>query len=149
MATTPDQPLTETSELEPLRLVSILVSGLPVELGTPDEPATYTVPAVFSRQVTASERARIEDPDTARRLSQPGRPVLALTVSDRRLLIQNTTLAQLRDGLATALAAMLREVDRDLEVLRAVESAQAEAADADERARFAAVAAAAAAVHFE
>ncbi|MBN9167080.1 MAG: hypothetical protein J0I07_39475 [Myxococcales bacterium] len=74
MAMTPDQPLTETGELEPLRLVSILVSGLPVELGTPDEPATYTVPAVFSRQVTAAERARLEDPDTARRPSPPGRP---------------------------------------------------------------------------
>ena len=149
MATAPDQPPVEGGEQEPLRLVSILVSGLPVELGTPDEPARYTVPAIFSRQVTAAERARIEDPGTARRLSPPGEPALALTVSDRRLLIQNTTLAQLRDGLAAALAAMLRDMDRDLQAQRAAESAQAEASDADERARVAAVAAAAAAVRFE
>jgi len=149
MITTSDQPPLEGGELEPLRLVSILVSGLPAELGTPDEPARYTVPAVFSRQVTAAERERIEDPATALRLSQPGQPALALSVSDRRLLIQNTTLAQLRDGLAAALAAMLRDMDRALEAQRAAESARAEASDADERERLAAVSAAAAAVRFE
>lgn len=42
-----------------LRLVSVLVSGLPTALGTVDEPVRYTVPAVFSRQVTPRERALV------------------------------------------------------------------------------------------
>ena len=94
----------------PLRLVSILVSGLPAELGTADEPPRYTVPAVFSRQVTAEERARIEAPATASALSAHGDRDLALEVSDRRLLIKNTTLAQLAGGLAAALGAALRDI---------------------------------------
>jgi len=143
------EPATDLADAAALRLVSVLVSGLPTGLGTPHEPARYTVPAVFSRQVTPDERARIEDPATARGLSRYGDPDLALTVSDRRLLIKNTTLAHLRDGLAAALAAMLRDVDRDLNAQRALTSAQAEASDADERARSAAVAAAASAVHFD
>ncbi|HEY0117930.1 MAG TPA: hypothetical protein VGC04_04035 [Cellulomonas sp.] len=130
-----------------LRLVSILVSGLPLELGTPEEPARYTVPAVFSRQVTALERTRIEDPATA--LALHAGPDLALEVSDRRLLIKNTTLAELEGGLAAALAATLRDIDRELGVEEARLSAVAEVRVADERDREAAIAAAVAAIHFE
>lgn len=138
-----------TSAPDELRLVSILVSGLPVELGTAGAPARYTVPAVFSRQVTAQERARIEDPATAGGLAQHGDPDLALEVSDRRLLIKNTTLAQLEGGLAAALAATLRDIDRELGAERAQISADAEVRDADERDREAVVAAAVAAIRFE
>ncbi len=141
----PDDP----SVGDPLRLVSILVSGLPAELGTADEPARYTVPAVFSRQVTAGERARIEDAATAHALSAHADPDLALEVSDRRLLIKNTTLAQLEGGLAAALAAVLRDIDRDLDAERDQMVADAEVRDADERDRESAVAAAAAAIRFE
>jgi hypothetical protein len=132
-----------------LRLVSVLVSGLPRELGTIDEPARYTVPAVFSRQVTPQERARIEDPATARRLAELAGPGLELSVSDRRLLIKNTTLAQLQGGLAAALAAMLREIDRELGAERARRSAEADAMYVEEHDREAAVTAAAAAIRFE
>ena len=77
----------------PLRLVSILVSGLPAELGTADEPPRYTVPAVFSRQVTAEERARIEAPATASALSAHG---------DRDLALQALVLDPLVGGLEIA-----------------------------------------------
>jgi hypothetical protein len=147
-AATPAEP-TATAPDDSLRLVSILVSGLPHELGTPDEPARYTVPAVFSRQVTAPERARIEDPATARALAPHAGPDLALEVSDRRLLIKNTTLAELDAGLAAALAAALRDISRELDVEQAQLSADADARDADERGRAAAIAAAAAAIRFE
>ncbi len=134
---------------EQLRLVSILVSGLPPELGTPEEPARYTVPAVFSRQVTASEKARIEDPATARSLAPHAGPDLALEVSDRRLLIENTTLAELEGGLAAALGTALRDIDRELGVEQARATADAEVRDAGERDREAVVAAAVAAIHFD
>lgn len=143
------EPADDTTAPDTLRLVSVLISGLPTELGTPDEPARYTVPAVFSRQVTPGERALIEDPATALRLSRYADTNLALTVSDRRLLIKNTSLTQLRDGLAAALAAALRDIDRNLNAERALASAQAEASDAEERTRAAAVTAAARAVHFD
>lgn len=124
-----------------LRLLSILESGLPAELGSADEPATYTVPAVFSRQVGRDERTRIEDPETARRLSRPGGETsagrgLRLVVSDRRLLIENTNLAQLRDGLAADLAAMLRELGSDLRAVRdeAAAATQARSVEVQRRA---------------
>ncbi len=99
---------------EVLHLRSVLVSGLPVELGTDAAPATYTVPAVFSRQVTVGEREAIEHPDTTQRLAELGYPDVTLTVSDRRLLIDHTNLTQLKDGLAAAVAAVLRDIDRVL-----------------------------------
>ena len=149
LATGAPERTTGAADPATLRLVSILVSALPAELGTPDEPEHYTVPAVFSRQVTAGERARIEDRATAQELSRYGDPDLALAVSDRRLLIKNTSLAHLRDGLAAALAAMLRDIDRDLNAERALTSARTEASIADERARAAAVAEAVGQVHFD
>ncbi|AEI13397.1 hypothetical protein Celgi_2904 [Cellulomonas gilvus ATCC 13127] len=126
-----------------LRLLSVLESGLPTQLGTPDEPAAYTVPAVFSRQVSHDERARIEAPATAQALAaQIGAPAdgptLRLVVSDRRLLIENTTLAQLHDGLAAALAAMLRDLGRDLRAQTSERAVEAEALAVGERRRAAA-----------
>ncbi len=53
-----------------LRLLSVLASGLPSDLGTATGPDRYTVPVVFSRQVSAKERARIEDPATARSVEE-------------------------------------------------------------------------------
>ncbi len=97
-----------------LRLASILTSGLPAMLGTDEAPATYTVPAVFSRQVSAPEKAAIHGPAAARRLAEIGYPRVTLRVSDRRLLIGNTSLHELRDGLAHELAVLLGDIDRDL-----------------------------------
>ena len=115
-----------------LRLLSVLESALPIELGTADEPAHYTVPLVVSRQVTHEERAFLEDPETARRLAaQAGLsadgPGLGLVVSDRRLLVENTTLHELRDGLAHALTELLHDLGRSQ---RAKAEARAGAADA-------------------
>ncbi len=108
----PDRTVEPDSEV--LHLRSVLVSGLPVELATAAAPATYTVPAVFSRQVTVGEREAIEHPGTTQRLAELGYPDVTLTVSDRRLLINHTNLAQLKDGLAGAVAAVLRDIDQVL-----------------------------------
>jgi hypothetical protein len=134
-----------------LHLVSVLVAGLPAELGTAAEPARYTVPAVFSRQVTAPERARIEDPGTSRLIAaQVGAdPGLSLTVSDRRLLIGSTNLAELRDGLAAAIGAMLAVIERELATEQDERVAAAQILQTDEHERVAAVAQLAAQVRFD
>jgi hypothetical protein len=136
-----------------LHLLSVLESGLPTQLGTVHEPASYTVPVVLSRQVTASERAHIEDPETARELSiqtgarQKG-AALRLVVSDRRLLIENTTLDQLRDGLAGALTSMLRELGHDLRSESSDRAAFTRAREVAEQRRSAGVHAAVATIRF-
>ena len=137
-----------------LRLLSVLESGLPDGVGGADQPEPYTVPVVFSRQVSRDERSRIEDPGTARLVAAEAGidetdPVLRLVVSDRRLLVENTTLAQLRDGLAAALAAMLRNLAVDLESERSGRDAAAEARVLDARERADAVHAVVEAISFE
>ncbi len=102
-----------------------------------------------SRRVTAQEKARIEDPATALALAEHAGPDLSLAVEDRRLLIKNTTLAQLRGGLAAALAAALRQIDQGIDAEQAQASAAADVREAGERDREAVVAAAVAEIRFE
>lgn len=97
-----------------LRLTSVLSGGLPATLGNPGAPTLYTVPAVFSRQVSAAERLAIQAPEAVRRLADAGYPRVTLDVADRRLLIGSTNLGELRDGLAHELAELLRDIDRTL-----------------------------------
>jgi len=148
----PIEPTFDDARADPraLRLVSVLASGLPAELGTPAGPALYTVPAVFSRQVTAAERARIEDPETAHRLAEAtgAGPGLVLAVDDRRLLIHNTSLRQLKDGLAAAIGRMLQELGRDLFAEQDRVAAATELRQAGERDRSEAVAREAAEISF-
>lgn len=95
-----------------LFLRGVLDSALPHELGTDDEPEQYTVAAVFSRRVSAEERALIEGPDTLAALAERGYPGVGLRVADRRLEITQTNLEMLADGLATEIAAILRDVEQ-------------------------------------
>ncbi len=135
---------------EALQVLSVLASGLPADVGTPDEPSLYTVPAVFSRRVTAKERTRIEDPATAARLTAAtgAGPGLALAVSDRRLLIMNTNLRQLSDGLAVAIGEMLARLGDDLVTEKDERDAAAEVRLAHETERADAVARLAAEIRF-
>jgi hypothetical protein len=92
----------------------VLDSALPHELGTDDEPERYLVTAVFSRQVSAEERALIEDPGVPAMLAERGYVGISLKVADRRLEIAQTNLAMLAGGLATEIARVLREVDQQV-----------------------------------
>lgn len=135
-----------------LHLVSVLESGLPARLATPEQPTAYMVPLVFSRQVSPTERQRIEAPETARRVAErAGRdgPELRLTVSDRRLLVEPTTLEELRDGLAGALSVMLRDLAAELTRENGEREVVAEARAAQEEQRAAAVHATVATIRFE
>ncbi|RPF21750.1 hypothetical protein [Myceligenerans xiligouense] len=101
-----------------LFLRGVLDSALPHELGTGDEPDRYTVAAVFSRRVSAEERALIEGPGTLGVLAERGYPGVGLEVADRRLEITNTNLAMLAAGLATEIAAVLRDVEQQVVAAR-------------------------------
>lgn len=141
---------TSTPDPRALRVVSVLASGLPTTLHTPQEPDLYTVPVVVSRQVTTQERARIEAPETARLLTaevglEPG---LELEVSDRRLLLKNTTLTQLGQGLAEAIGRMLARLEDELLEARDVREQADADRQTDELARLAAVAHQAEQIHF-
>jgi hypothetical protein len=111
----------------------------------------YTVPLVFSRRVTAPERSLIECPETATRIADQfgGVPSLRLVVSDRRLLVEGTTLEQLRDGLARALNDMLEELGRELRKAGDERAAAVELRAQDERRRAATVHAVVSAIRFE
>lgn len=153
--TSPDAPtnpvtVSRTDDPRALRLLSVLAAGLPPEIGTPDEPARYTVPAVFSRQVSTAERAYIEDPATARLLvaTAGADPGLALVVSDRRLLIMNTSLAQLKGGLAEAIGQMLTRLGQELLTEMDRRTAAAEVFAGEERLQREAVERAAAEISF-
>ena len=139
-----------SSEPVPLSIDHILASGLPPELATAAEPPLYTVPVVFSRRVTPQERAVIEDPATAAHLMDVcgAGPDLRLTVSDRRLLIDNTTLAQLDGVLAAAIGAMLTTLGDQLHAAREERTAAAEASTRAERERAEGVARTAAGIRF-
>ncbi len=91
-----------------LTVLGILDTALPAELGTDRAPERYTVAAVFSRRVSSEEQKAIEAPERQEELAEAGFPGVTLAVSDRRLLIGNTNLAMLENGLAARIGAMLR-----------------------------------------
>ncbi|GAB3175666.1 hypothetical protein GCM10027059_49410 [Myceligenerans halotolerans] len=101
-----------------LFLRGVLDSALPHELGTDDEPERYTVAAVFSRRVSAEERVLIEGPSTLAALAGRGYPGVTLRVADRRLEITQTNLEMLAGGLATEIAAVLRDVEQQVVAAR-------------------------------
>lgn len=90
-----------------LGLKSVLTGSLPAELLTGDAPDRYTVEAVFTRRPEQVEIDAIGGDGAHRFLFERGYPEIQLTVSDRRLRIDNTSLEQLRDGLASVLAEYL------------------------------------------
>ncbi|MBO0608338.1 hypothetical protein [Myceligenerans salitolerans] len=102
-----------------LFLRGVLDSALPHQLGTDDEPERYTVAAVFSRRVSPEERALIEGPSTLAVLAERGYPEVGLKVADRRLEITRTNLTMLAGGLATEIAAVLRDVEQQVVAARA------------------------------
>jgi hypothetical protein len=132
-----------------LHLRGVLDTALPHDLGTEDAPETYTVAAVFSRQVSREEQALIEDPATARQLAEHGYPGVELSVADRRLLIANTNLAMLEHGLAHEIAELLRGIHERLATERTRKAHELDAWRAAEVERATAIKAEADRVRFE
>jgi hypothetical protein len=117
-----------------LTVLGILDTALPAELGTDLAPERYTVAGVFSRRVSSAEQEAIEAPELQEELAAAGFPGVTLAVSDRRLLIGNTNLAMLENGLAARIGAMLRATHERLAVeatRRADEAERWRVAEAD------------------
>lgn len=100
---------------EPLALNRVLVSALPPELGTYHAPSRYTVAAVFTRRPEARELFLLGAPETRQKLDEAGYTAVELQVSDRRLFITNTSLEELKQGLAVVIADLLAQISSEVQ----------------------------------
>lgn len=117
---------THPHSTEPLGLTSILVGSLPLTLLTDAAPERYVVEAVFTRRVEPEEAALILGPGTHDTLAAHGYPHVQLTVSDRRLVIANTNLEELRDRLAGEIATLLVTISTQVRALHQRQDARRE-----------------------
>ncbi|MGN6273029.1 MAG: hypothetical protein ACTHMQ_08040 [Protaetiibacter sp.] len=131
-----------------LGLGSVLVGSLPTALLTSDAPERYSVEAVFTRKPEREEIDAILSNDTRAYLSQCGYSTVELSVSDRRLVIANTNLEELRDGLAGVLGQRLSQISIDVQARRVVAAARIQKVTELERQRAASVVALAGSVSF-
>lgn len=131
-----------------LGLRSVLAGSLPAALMTDDAPDRYTVEAIFTRRPEQDETTEILGPATREFLTRAGYPDVAVTISDRRLRIENTNLEELRGGLANAVADRLAEISIGVHDKQNAAAQRFEDAAERERVRAVAVAALADTVSF-
>jgi hypothetical protein len=93
-----------------IALNGIVASALPWNLGTARGPSEYTVVVALSRRAEPYEIDLVNDPSTVRRLREAGYGGVGIAIAGRRLLVENTSLEQLRAGLARELARLFRDV---------------------------------------
>jgi len=132
-----------------LGLGSVLVDSLPTELMTADAPDRYTVEAVFTRRPEQDEVRGILGDGTRDLLAKAGYPAVRITVADRRLVIANTSLEELRDGLSRILAERLAEISAGVHSRQQAAADRLQHAAETEHERLAAVTALAESVRFE
>lgn len=132
-----------------LTLSGVLASALPHDLGTARGPSRYTVPAVFSRRPQPREIDLLHGVNTRRRLADAGYSDVELDVSDRRLLITNTNLAELKAGLAHLVGVILAEISSQASQERAQREEELDALGQLEEQRLEALRQAAAEIHFD
>lgn len=135
-------------EPEPLGLRRILPDTLPPALLTDEAPERYTVEAVLTRRAEPDEASAIRGAETAAYFAENGYPHAQIRVSDRRLEIIDTSLEELKGGLATVIANRLAEIDSTLTADRAVAAARIRVLADREKERAASVAALAESVSF-
>jgi len=133
----------------PLTLSGILASALPNDLGTARAPSRYVVPVVFSRRPEPRELDLLQGSSISRRLDEAGYSDVELRVSDRRLLITNTNLMDLKSGLAQLLGIILNEVTTQADGERAERAEELDALGIIEEQRLEAIRRAAAEIHFD
>ncbi|MGW9415519.1 MULTISPECIES: hypothetical protein [Arthrobacter] len=146
MTTTQSQPVQSASLLS---LSGVLASALPHDLGTAKGPALYTVPAVFSRRPEPRELDLLHGIDVSRRLDESGYGDVELLVSDRRLLITNTNLEELKAGLARLVGTILREISEQALLERISRAEELDALSLIEEHRLEALRSSAAEIHFD
>ncbi|MCD2497019.1 hypothetical protein [Microbacterium nymphoidis] len=131
-----------------LGLGSVLVGSLPAALMTDHAPARYSVEAVFTRRPEHNEVKGLLGARTLEVLAEGGYSDVRLAVADRRLIISNTTLEDLRDGLASVLATRIAEISSEIQTERSLVLARRREAAVVEESRVAAVTALAESVTF-
>ncbi|MDP9888271.1 MULTISPECIES: hypothetical protein [Pseudarthrobacter] len=146
MTTTHDSDVRADSALS---LSGVLASALPHDLGTAQGPTRYTVPAVFSRRPQPREIELLHGEGTRQRLSEAGYSDVELHVSDRRLLITNTNLVDLKAGLAHLVGTILHDISAQAARERTDRSDELEAQGLVEEERLESLRKAAAEIHFD
>jgi hypothetical protein len=121
--TTPAAPAPES--FEPFAVDHILVNDLPSTLGTLEAPERYTVTAVFTRRPLPQELDLLAASDVDDRLTEAGYPTVKLRTADRRLLIDNTNLHELSQGLAHVIGSMLDEIGGRVATTRSAQAKDA------------------------
>ncbi len=99
-------------------LREVLVGELPATLGTPPAPVCYDVAIVLSRRISREEKVLVESTETEQALAREGFPDARLSVVDRRLLIANTSLEELANGLSRVIATIVRDACHAVETVR-------------------------------
>jgi len=122
-----------------LGLGSVQVGSLPAALMTDHSPARYSVEAVFTRRPEHNEVKGLLGTRTLEVLAEAGYSDVRLAVADRRLIISNTTLEELRDGLASVLADRIAQVSSEIQMERSLVLARRREAAVVEESRVAAV----------
>lgn len=133
----------------PLKLSGILASALPHDVGTARGSSRYTVPVVFSRRPQPRELDLLHGSNVSRRLAEAGYSDVELRVSDRRLLITNTNLMDLKTGLAHLLGTILSEVSAQAATERADREEELDALGLIDEQRLESIRRAAAEIHFD
>ena len=119
------QPTAGQDPSEPFAVDRILINELPSTLGTVEAPEFYTVTAVFTRRPLPQELDLLRDPSVGERLAAAGYPRVTLSTSDRRLLIANTNLHELKDGLAATIGTILAEIGMSSATTRSAQAKDA------------------------
>ena len=119
------EPGTAADRFEPFAVDHILVDQLPGSLGTIQAPERYTVTAVFTRRPLPQELDLLKDPIVEEQLAAAGYPRIALTTSDRRLIISNTNLHELKHGLARAIGQILDDIGKRVATTRSAQARDA------------------------
>ncbi|KQQ86705.1 hypothetical protein OVA06_13240 [Pseudarthrobacter sp. SL88] len=132
-----------------LTLSGVLASALPHDLHTAQGPTRYTVPAVFSRRPQPREIDLLRGSGVRQELADAGYSHIDLSVSDRRLLIGNTNLAELKSGLAHLVGNILAGVSAQASKERQDRTEELDALGMVEEQRLEFLRQAAAEIHFD
>lgn len=133
---------------ESLALSHILVTELPVTLGTIEAPARYDVAAVFTRRPTTNELRLLAAPAVEAKLVERGYPTVSLRASDRRLIVEGTSLTELKNGLGPLIGTILSDISTEAAEEQGLRDAEAASLYREEADRAAAVVRAAEQVDF-
>lgn len=133
---------------DPLTVGNVLMDSLPATLLTAKAPEKYTVAAVFNRRPEPEEIQNILSPAVKQELASVGYTNVELGVSNRRLEISNTSLEELRDGLAFAIACVLTQQSEAFQQHRRATEAQIKKETNEETHRAQAVQALASSISF-